>query len=555
MKYTKARGAFALACTMGLAACGGDPSAISTTDPGGGGNPPPPPGTALQVTGSTPGDLAAGVARTVQPAITFNDALDAASLNTDSVQLLGPTGVPVPAEATATGNTLRLRPLAGWLPGEASYTVRLAESLRGAAGGKLGQPFTTRFTTAAQQWQATQAVPGRLSSIHALAVDSAGAATLVWPDNNNGSGYLRASRWTGSEWTATELVVPAITGSITETVGVTERDGRVTVAWQQFGADAGVFSASYRDGAWSAPHRLSTQAGTQLRIATNHAGAAALVWIEVASGSNRRLMGAMLGGAGWAEPLTLATDVGFQAPNVAVDPTGQATAIWTQFTSAATGGYRVFSGPLAAGATPQRLSRDGTSLNELPAIVADASGTLTAAWLETQAGGLAKLAVARGTGGVGGTWGPVEILDGGRTLFNRPALVADAADRVTVLWNAVANGTYIISSARYADGAWSAPSDVPGSGPNEQPIEPAAVVDAAGRITVAWSVVASGNYRVLYTRGGVGAWTQADWLGDGDGASTRDSNPMLGLDAGGNLTAAWIRSQGASASLRARRFE
>lgn len=536
MKNTLKWGAV-LACVLGLVGCNGGGSGKS--------------GAFLHVEQATPANKAAAVARNIKPQLIFSEMLDAASVNTETVQLLGPGGA-VPVAITLTGNRLQLKPSGGLLPGQTEYTIRLGEGLRGRSGKKLEAAFNTRFTTVAQQWGTPETMPGDARLPHALMVEASGRAMLAWPESHDGKGYLMTSLYQDGVWGEAQLAMPAINGFISGVMGRTDGKGRFVLAWQQSGSS--IFSATWRDGAWSEPVKLSAS-GYKLRMASNRLGTTRLVWLED-SGTQQKLMMVQHEGDGFLyAPNTMAKGI-ISDLDVTVGETGPSGIIWTQ-DDGETLRKRAYVIELYEQQYRQRLLGTGVPFSDMPTIVADTAGGLTAAWLEAEPGQLRHMKVAHFSGDAETSWSTPETLDVERTLYGRPLLLASAGARVTLIWNAWSadEGHYVLASARHENGVWGAFSDVPGSGPGNPLGELSAVVDAGGQITVAWWTTKDNHFRARYSRGIAGAWAAAEALGDGDDPNVKESSPRLGIDANGNIIAAWTREQGDNSGVRTRRYE
>ncbi|HEY9101654.1 Ig-like domain-containing protein, partial [Chitinimonas sp.] len=118
-----------LVMTLGLAACGGGGGDSSATTP---------PAAPFTVSSTLPAAGATGVARNGTVTVTFSTAVNAASVSSSSVQLLGPLGNVIPSQAVANGTTLTITPTAKALPGDTQYTVKLASTLADTMGRQLG---------------------------------------------------------------------------------------------------------------------------------------------------------------------------------------------------------------------------------------------------------------------------------------------------------------------------------------------------------------------------------------------------------------------------------
>ncbi len=100
----------------------------------------------------TPADEATGVAAAVHPAVTFSQAMDAATLTTSTVKLLDSLDAAVTCTLAKTvGNTVATLTPAAPLTNEAVYRIRVTTGVTDVAGNPLAAQYTqaTGFTIVA----------------------------------------------------------------------------------------------------------------------------------------------------------------------------------------------------------------------------------------------------------------------------------------------------------------------------------------------------------------------------------------------------------------------
>lgn len=103
-------------------------------------------GTPPFLVGSEPRDGASGTPRAGPYRLAFDDALDAASIDTASLTLLDARGTAVPITWTVDGANLELRPRVE-LPGDREYRI-VVRGARDRSGNRNGSSLATRFRTA-----------------------------------------------------------------------------------------------------------------------------------------------------------------------------------------------------------------------------------------------------------------------------------------------------------------------------------------------------------------------------------------------------------------------
>jgi hypothetical protein len=158
-----------------------------------------------------------------------------------------------------------------------------------------------------------------------------------------------------------------------------------------------IFANHYRPGVgWDGAQPISPQEATtppnDPQVGVDALGNVVAVWSRFSPCSpgcaplydvvGRRFDAAL----GWQEIVTIATGLyGGRFPRVAVDPTGNALAVWDEDSNGSAAGpvFEVWAARLAAGsgwAPAQRLQPQSTGSAYLPVVVLDSAGNGLAAW-------------------------------------------------------------------------------------------------------------------------------------------------------------------------------
>jgi hypothetical protein len=193
------------------------------------------------------------------------------------------------------------------------------------AGGTLGTPLQVDLN------QLNDARNPR------LAVLATNQFMLTWEQGQAGAtGYdLRATRWTGAGWLAAPATIDTGVGSVLDARVVSGALQGATVVWRQDNlVQAARFSAS--NGNWSVPVQLSaslTGTAQDLRVASDAAGNAIVVWTQRPPGGVNELYGAQLSAStgGFSAPAALESNAGgVGSPVLALNGTGTAVVAWLQ---------------------------------------------------------------------------------------------------------------------------------------------------------------------------------------------------------------------------------
>jgi hypothetical protein len=242
---------------------------------------------------------------------------------------------------------------------------------------------------------------------------------------------------------------------------------------------------------------------------------------------------------GWLSPINLsAPGQDAEAPDVAVDAAGDATAIWDR----ADGAHTIIeSASRSAGGAwgqPADLSAAGRNATE-PRVAVDAAGDAVAVWARTDG---AHTIIQTAWRPAGGAWGPSRDLSAEGQSAKTPDVAIDPAGNAVAVW-ARYNGTKFIiqSSTRPAGGEWGMPAaDLSAEGQTAE--KPRVAVDASGDAVAVWMRLNGSNLIVqTASRPAGGGWGAADDL-SAEGRNAED--PQVSVNPGGEAVAVWTRFDG-----------
>jgi hypothetical protein len=331
-----------------------------------------------------------------------------------------------------------------------------------------------------------------------------------------------------------------------------DAQGDATAVWTRLPGSGGplILEAATRPagGGWSAPVQLS-QAGEQPlspKVVVNPDGDAAVVWVGFGNGSKEVVRAATRPAGGvWSEPVALSDVNGYSSePDIAIDPQGNATAVWTTGPQFEYGFVQTATHP-AGGSWSQPVAlSDESEAAALPHIASDSQGSLTAIW---DSGGEEGIIQSK-TRPAGGEWSSAAVdVSGEDGLSSYPQIAIDAQGDVVAVWQqkdipAATGFHYFIQTARRTGGWWSTPLTI--SREDGLAMSPQLAVDPDGEATViwVWAPLATGTAAGLQARSSTagGSWGSIVYV------ATRPSvfdpsevNIQLLADPQGNVTAIW----------------
>jgi PKD domain len=247
--------------------------------------------------------------------------------------------------------------------------------------------------------------------------------------------------------------------------------------------------------------------------------------------------------AGWLEPqdISAANEVVEGRPRVAVDPAGNAVAIWER----RVGGEQIVEvTERPAGdewSAPEVLSLPGEE-GERSEVTIDAAGEAIAVWLTGESS--PNYVIRSAVHPPGGEWSEPEDVSDSIAAAGKPRLAIDSASEAVAVWTAFKSGDIVVQGAiRSADGAWSEADDLSEAGQSVTPLEtPDVAIDAAGNAIAVWKLESSDDIVQAAMRpAGQQDWAVPDDLSD----SGQDADqPAVAMDNAGDAVAVWARTTG-----------
>jgi DNA-binding beta-propeller fold protein YncE len=302
------------------------------------------------------------------------------------------------------------------------------------------------------------------------------------------------TRPTGSTWSApVPLSDPSPHVALPEVA--IDPAGKAVAVWQRFDGAHFVIEAATRPagGGWSGPTRLSrpSRGSFEPQIAIDAAGEAVAVWRRAKSTDAVIEAADLPAGGGWSRPTLLSRPSwGSFEPQIAIDAAGDAVAVWTRSSRNYHESVEASTRPLGGGwSRPTRLSPPVHGvlkhLSE-PQVAVDPAGDAVAVWTRSS---LNHESVEAATRPAGGGWSRPTRLSHprGRPEDAEPQIAIDPAGEAVAVW-ARSNGEdfrqRIEAATLPAGGGWSRPTLL--SDPSDWDFEPQIDIDPAGEAVAVW---------------------------------------------------------------------
>ena len=266
--------------------------------------------------------------------------------------------------------------------------------------------------------------------------------------------------------------------------------GNALVVWlQSDGTQINVVASRFAAGTWTAPTPIESGDGNARTpaLAVDAAGNALAVWSQAAGtavGARTDIWASRFSAGSWGAAVRIdANDIGSTyEPQVAVDPAGNAIAVWTQYDGTRDNVWASRFTPSGGWGVATLIETDDANNASVPQIALDENGNAWAVW--RQHDGIRENSWAnRYTPASGwGTATPIESDNTGHALA--PQIAVDVAGALAV-WVQSDGTRYNVWLNRYANGSWTAPSLLESADGNAH--HPQIRIDASGKALAVWT--------------------------------------------------------------------
>jgi hypothetical protein len=300
--------------------------------------------------------------------------------------------------------------------------------------------------------------------------------------------------------------------------------------------------------AWTAPFAVSPPGGgpTVPRVALDGRGDGVAVWNQTEGGNIRARFARLSLGGSVGAPLTLsAPGANGEDPDVAVDSDGDALAVWERSNGSNLVVQAAWLPRAGAPGAVMNLSADGRDAAE-PRVAIDPDGDATAVW--TRSDGAVNRVQAVNIPALGAP-GPVRDVSPAGEQTAGPRVEVERDGDAVVAWIGAGAANKLARVARLPFGGTpTAPRDLSAAGGDAEGVELA--VDDDGDAVAVWQRSSGAAVTVqaaALRAGSVVPEPAVDLAPDAFGAD-------VGVDPSGDATAVWSRSNGANSIVQAARI-
>ena len=397
-----------------------------------------------------------------------------------------------------------------------------------------------------------------------LEKDNAGDAShpqvAVWYQRDGTRTNIYSNRYVpGRGWGSAQLIETNDTGSAVFPQVAVDASGNAVAVWRQFdGTRDNIWANRYVPGTgWGTAELIETDdtgdAGNP-KVAVDASGNAVAVWRQPVDLLSNIWSNRYIPGFGWGTAQLIQTDNagGAYAPQVAVDGSGNAVAVWSQLNGGLHSIYANRYVPGTGWGTAQLIETDDTWHAGSPQVAVDGSGNAVAVWQQSD-GTRDNIWANRYVLGTG--WGTAEIIETDDTGdAGRPQVAVDASGNAVAVWEQWDGSRFNIWSNRYVPGTGWGTAELIETDNAGFANFPQVAVDGSGNAVAVWAQWDGTNYSIWSNRYIPGfGWGTAQLI-ETDNAGFAN-NPQVAVDGSGNAVAVWYQSDGTRFNIWSNRWQ
>jgi hypothetical protein len=392
---------------------------------------------------------------------------------------------------------------------------------------------------AAPAWLPTEDIsPEGAGFLPQIAIDAAGDTAAIWegPGPSNESIIETASRPAGRSWPTKAIPLSAPGQNAMNPQIAVNAAGAAVAVWSRTENGTDFVEAASRPagGAWSTKSvklSPSNRNATFPQVAIDAAGNAVAIWRGLAANGNSFIEASSRPASGsWSTLATPISAPGQEAgqAQVAIDPAGEAVAVWTAFVPNGIATIETASrSPDGTWSALPATKLSGPSVGLGSHVAIDGAGEAVAIWLTANP----DLFIAIASRLPDGNWlgGPTGALG------SEPEVAIDPAGDAVAVWRGP--DASVETASRPVGGSWSTRA-TPLSAPGHHANDPQVAIDPAGDAVAVWQVRSASNDFIVEAASRTAG---ADWSFSTPRSSPLPSEPapQVAMDAVGDAVAIW----------------
>ncbi|MBU1158607.1 MAG: hypothetical protein KKE24_04635 [Candidatus Thermoplasmatota archaeon] len=391
-----------------------------------------------------------------------------------------------------------------------------------------------------------------------VAVDASGNAIAVWEQDDGIRNNILSSRYVvGTGW-GTPMYIELDSETAHYPKVALDDSGNATAVWQQSdGVRYNIWSNRYVIGSgWVGATLVETDdvgSAYHPEVAVDESGNAIAVWYQDDASCYSIYSNRYVVGTGWGAVTPIETsDLGnAYDPQVAVDDSGNAIAVWYQYDGAHNNIYtnRYFVGTGWGMAT--LLETDDMGNAYYPQIAIDGLGDAIAVWYQSNG---VNYDVYSNRYVVGTGWGTVTLVETDDAEgVGDPQVVVDDSGNAMVVWEQFDGAIYSIWSNRYVVGTGWGTETLVETEDLRSAHDPQIAIDGSGNAVAVWGQYDGTRVNIHSNRYVVGTGWGTATLIETDNAGSA-YYPQIAIDCSGDATVIWHQSDGDHYNVWVNRF-
>jgi hypothetical protein len=367
-----------------------------------------------------------------------------------------------------------------------------------------------------------------------IRMDALGNTIAVWQKSDGITASIHSAVLpSGGQWSTSERIsIPGHNSRLPQLA--VDANGNSVAMWEHFDGSQFVVQATTRPsgGLWSTPVKVA-DAGSELKqpqVAFDSAGHAIAVWVGSNETNNVIQSATLPFGGQWSAPMDVSiADQDSINPHMAVDPNGHVVAVWMAYQQ---GQYTIQAATLSLGESwsqPVCLAGLGQQASR-PQVAVDPVGNAIAIWSRLID---SKRVIQAARLPFKGEWSvPLNVSASDQDSQN-PQIAIDPAGNAVAVWVEWSEQESIVQAATLPfEGHWSAPLALSARG--EYAADPQVVINAASYAFAVWDS-SKGTIQAATLPWG-GSWSAAVEISD---SSQKSDFPQVALDSKGEAVVSW----------------
>lgn len=390
-----------------------------------------------------------------------------------------------------------------------------------------------------------------------IAMDGSGNAIAIWAqDDVVTRSHIYVNRYTiSSGWSGPSLIESENTFSSIDVSLAMNNSGCAIAVWRQFDGTkwniwANVAVTGTNWGTAQAIENSTEPIYTAPQIAINNSGDAVAIWVQNNGTTNSIWANIYISGTGWTGAALVETDTqNASFPQVVMDNSSNATAVWIQNDGI---WNSVYSSRYITGTTWAARTLIETTGGDVynPQIAIDGSGNVMAVWVQDPSPSIYATRYISATA----AWSaPVEIDAGAYGAFAPQIAMNNSGDAVAVWMQINANGPCRAYANTYISGTnWAGAQLI--SDNIEVVTDPEIAINASGNAFAIWYQYDTIRTNIWANRYVAGSGWSGPTLIETNNNSDANSH-RIAIDSSGRAIAIWLQSEQSKISLWYNRFE